>query len=74
MAAEKFLVDRNGRTVKRFKSAFDPQEFEGDVRLLLVGGRLLRACSWATTLVEVRGVVCGVCTSVLAWLWDLYDY
>jgi glutathione peroxidase len=31
----KFLVDKNGIPVKRFKSAYDPLEFEGDVRLLL---------------------------------------
>lgn len=33
----KFLVDRQGHAVKRFKPAFDPAEFEGDVRLLLAG-------------------------------------
>jgi glutathione peroxidase-family protein len=33
----KFLVDRQGIPVKRFKSAYDPLEFEGDVRLLLEG-------------------------------------
>lgn len=33
----KFLCDRDGIPVKRFKSAFDPLEFEGDVRLLLAG-------------------------------------
>lgn len=33
----KFLVDRRGIPVKRFKSAYDPLEFEGDVRLLLQG-------------------------------------
>lgn len=33
----KFLVDRNGQPVKRFGPAFDPLEFEGDVRLLLAG-------------------------------------
>lgn len=31
----KFLCDKNGVPVKRFKSAFDPLDFEGDVRLLL---------------------------------------
>jgi len=34
---EKFIVDRSGAAVKRYKSAFDPAEFEGDVRLLLAG-------------------------------------
>lgn len=33
----KFLVDRRGIPVKRFKSAYDPLDFEGDVRLLLQG-------------------------------------
>lgn len=33
----KFLVDRNGRPVKRYKPAFDPAEFEDDVRLVLAG-------------------------------------
>ncbi|KAH7615682.1 putative Glutathione peroxidase [Nannochloris sp. 'desiccata'] len=33
----KFLIDRNGKPVKRFKPGFDPMEFEGDVRLLLAG-------------------------------------
>lgn len=33
----KFLVSRKGIPVKRFKPAFDPLEFEGDVRLLLAG-------------------------------------
>jgi glutathione peroxidase len=33
----KFLCDKRGIPVKRFKSAFDPVEFEGDVRLLLAG-------------------------------------
>ena len=33
----KFLVDRQGIPVKRFKSAYDPLDFEGDVRLLLKG-------------------------------------
>lgn len=33
----KFLVDRNGRPVKRFNPSYDPLEFEGDVRLLLAG-------------------------------------
>lgn len=33
----KFLVDRDGQPVKRFKPAFDPLEFESDVRLLLAG-------------------------------------
>jgi len=32
---EKFLVGRDGRPAKRFKSAFDPLDFETDVRLLL---------------------------------------
>ncbi|KAL6752905.1 thioredoxin-like protein [Haematococcus lacustris] len=34
---EKFLVDRSGQAVKRFKSALDPLSFEADVRLLLAG-------------------------------------
>lgn len=34
---EKFLCDRRGVPVKRFKPAFDPVDFEGDVRLLLAG-------------------------------------
>lgn len=34
---EKFLCDRDGVPVKRYKSAFDPADFEGDVRLLLAG-------------------------------------
>jgi len=33
----KFLVDRNGQPVKRYKSAFDPLDFEADVRLVLAG-------------------------------------
>jgi len=33
----KFLVDRNGQPVKRFGSAFNPADFESDVRLLLAG-------------------------------------
>ena len=33
----KFLVDRNGKPVKRFGPGFDPLDFEGDVRLLLAG-------------------------------------
>jgi len=33
----KFLYDKSGVPVKRFKSAFDPLDFEGDVRLLLAG-------------------------------------
>jgi glutathione peroxidase len=33
----KFLVDRNGVARKRFKPAFDPLDFEADVRLLLAG-------------------------------------
>jgi glutathione peroxidase-family protein len=36
---EKFIINRDGHVVKRFKSAFDPEGFEGDVRLLLVRGR-----------------------------------
>ena len=32
----KFMINREGQPVKRFKSAFDPIGFEGDVRLLLV--------------------------------------
>lgn len=34
---EKFLVSRDGVPLKRWKSAFDPMEFEGDVRLALAG-------------------------------------
>ena len=37
----KFLIDRRGVPVKRFKPAFDPLEFEGDVRLLLAGKDVL---------------------------------
>jgi hypothetical protein len=33
----KFLCDRSGRPVKRYGPAFDPLEFEGDVRLVLAG-------------------------------------
>lgn len=33
----KFLINREGMPVKRFKSAYDPLDFEGDVRLLLAG-------------------------------------
>ena len=33
----KFLVDRNGQAVKRFKPSFDPADFEKDVQLLLRG-------------------------------------
>jgi len=33
----KFLIDRNGQPVKRFRPSVDPREFEDDVRLLLVG-------------------------------------
>lgn len=32
---EKFLCDMDGRPVKRFKSPFDPSDFEGDIKLLL---------------------------------------
>lgn len=39
----KFLVDRDGQPVKRFKPAFDPLDFEGDVRLLLAGKDVLPA-------------------------------
>lgn len=39
----KFLVDRNGHAVKRFKPTFDPIDFEGDVRLLLAGKNPLPA-------------------------------
>lgn len=34
---EKFLCDRRGIPVKRYKPAFDPIDFEGDVKLLLAG-------------------------------------
>ena len=30
----KFLVDREGLPVQRYKPAFDPLDFEGDVRAL----------------------------------------
>ncbi|KAK9815475.1 hypothetical protein WJX72_004289 [[Myrmecia] bisecta] len=33
----KFLVDRFGRPVKRFKPQYDPMDFEDDIRLLLAG-------------------------------------
>jgi len=33
----KFLVDRQGQPVKRYKPGFDPLEFEDDVRLVLAG-------------------------------------
>jgi len=33
----KFLIDRKGQPVKRFKPSFDPLEFEKDVQLLLQG-------------------------------------
>mmetsp|Transcript_18351 Transcript_18351/g.51783 ORF Transcript_18351/g.51783 Transcript_18351/m.51783 type:complete len:113 (-) Transcript_18351:217-555(-) len=33
----KFLVDRRGRAVKRYKPSFDPLEFEKDVQLVLAG-------------------------------------
>eukprot|EP00891_Asterochloris_glomerata_P008412 jgi/Astpho2/8412/Aster-01465 len=33
----KFLVDRGGNPVRRFKSGFDPMSFEDDVKLLLAG-------------------------------------
>jgi glutathione peroxidase len=33
----KFLCNSAGIPVKRFKSGYDPAEFEGDVRLLLAG-------------------------------------
>lgn len=33
----KFIVDRDGKPRKRFGPAFDPLEFEGDIRLLLAG-------------------------------------
>lgn len=33
----KFLIDRNGRPVRRYNPYFDPLKFEGDVRLLLAG-------------------------------------
>lgn len=39
----KFLVDARGVPVKRFKPAFDPRDFEGDVRLLLAGKEVLPA-------------------------------
>lgn len=36
MADVKFLVDRRGVPVKRFKPAFDPLDFEADVRASLI--------------------------------------
>lgn len=33
----KFLVGRDGRPLQRYKPAFDPLDFEGDVRLALAG-------------------------------------
>lgn len=33
----KFLVDRNGQPVKRYKPSFDPLDMENDVRLVLAG-------------------------------------
>ena len=33
----KFLCDRTGRPIKRYGPAFDPLDFEGDVRLALAG-------------------------------------
>mmetsp|Transcript_31659 Transcript_31659/g.70404 ORF Transcript_31659/g.70404 Transcript_31659/m.70404 type:complete len:85 (+) Transcript_31659:595-849(+) len=33
----KFMIDRNGQPVKRYKSAFDPLDFEGDLRLVMAG-------------------------------------
>lgn len=33
----KFLVDRNGQPVKRYKPAFEPLDFENDLRLVLAG-------------------------------------
>lgn len=32
VAVHRFLCDMDGRPVKRFKSPFDPSDFEGDVR------------------------------------------
>ena len=37
----KFLIDRTGAPVKRFKPAFDPLGMEGDVRLALAGRPVL---------------------------------
>lgn len=37
----KFLVDRNGQPVKRFKPAVDPLDFEADVQMLLAGKEVL---------------------------------
>lgn len=39
----KFLVDRSGVALKRYKPAFDPLEFEADIRLLLAGKEPLPA-------------------------------
>lgn len=43
----KFLVDRNGRPVKRYGPAFDPLEFEDDVKLVLAGKAPLPAECYA---------------------------
>lgn len=41
----KFMVDRNGQPVKRFKPGFDPLDFENDLRLVLAGkGPLPNEC------------------------------
>lgn len=39
----KFLVDRSGHAVKRYKPSFDPLDFEKDVKLLLAGKKVLPA-------------------------------
>lgn len=33
----KFMVNRDGQPMKRYGPSFDPNDFEGDVRLLLAG-------------------------------------
>lgn len=47
-----FIIDRNGQPVKRYKSAFDPAEFEGDIRLLLVGLAFWGLLEWRASMRE----------------------
>lgn len=39
----KFIISRDGQPLKRYKPAFDPLEFEDDVRLMLAGKQPLPA-------------------------------
>jgi glutathione peroxidase len=39
----KFVINRQGNAAKRFKPAFDPVQFEGDIRLLLANKDVLPA-------------------------------